>query len=53
MGAEHTFLLDLLGELLLQLLGHDAVAYGVGLVGSLRHVCGFGLWKIGWAGLFV
>ena len=31
------FLLDFLGELLLQLLGNDAVAYGVGLVGSLGH----------------
>ena len=31
------FLFDFLGELLLQLLGNDAVAYGVGLVGTLRH----------------
>ena len=31
------FLFDGLRELLLELLGYDAVAYGVGLVGSLRH----------------
>ena len=30
-------LFDGLRELLLELLGHDAVAYGVGLVCSLRH----------------
>ena len=35
------FLFDGLGELLLELLGHDAVAYGVGLVGSLRHGLGW------------
>ena len=43
------FLFDGLGELLLEFLGHDAVAYGVGFVGSLRHgVVWFGLV---WSGL--
>ena len=37
MDGVRDFLLDFLGELLLQLLGNDAVAYGVGLVGSLGH----------------
>ena len=45
------FLFDGLGELLLQLLGHDAVAYGVGLVGSLRHGFGLGLGGAGGVGL--
>lgn len=31
------FLFDALGEFLLEFLGHDAAAYGVGLVCSLRH----------------
>ena len=31
------FLFDASGELLLKLLGYDAVAYGVGSVGSFRH----------------
>lgn len=31
------YLLDFLGQLLLEFLRHDAVAYGVRLVGSLGH----------------
>ena len=31
------FLLNFLGELLLELFGHDAAADGVGSVGSFRH----------------
>ena len=38
MDGVGNYLLDFLGELLLQLLGNDAIAYGVRLVGSLGHV---------------
>lgn len=31
------FLLDAAGEILLELLRHDAAAYGVGSIGSFRH----------------
>ena len=38
------FLFDFLRKFLLELLGHDAIAYSVGLVGSLRH----GDWLFGY-----
>ena len=41
------FLFDFLRQNFLELLGHDAIAYGVGLVGSLRHSDWiFGFWVL-------